>query len=178
MDKKIAFPGDYVASCEEFVPGKNTFAQNDNIYATAYGDVTYDGHTVHVKGKAKTIEQPVIGDVLIGVIEGMMDTRAFVDCAPLEKEGVRMLSKISAVLPVSNIRKGFVENIRDEIRIGDVIRAKVNAVLPNVELTITYPEYGVIKAFCSRCRNTMVLNDRKLICSKCEHVETRKLAQL
>lgn len=177
MENKIVFPGDYVASCEEFVSGKNTYAQNDNIYATAYGEVNFDGHTVAVVSKAKCIESPAIGDVLIGVIEGMMDTRAFVDCAPVEKKGVRMMSNISAVLPVSNIRRGFVENIRDEIRIGDVIRAKVNTTSPNIELTITYPEYGVIKAFCTHCRNAMVLKDNKLICSKCEHVETRKLAQ-
>lgn len=178
MDKKFVLPGDYIASCEEFVSGKNTYSKEDGIYSSSAGEVIFNGHNVDVIGSFKTIEKPAVGNVVYCVIVDMMDTRAFVECSPLESDNSRMTAGFSAVLPVSNIRKGFVENIRDEIRVGDIVKAKVSAVSPNVELTIVYPEFGVVKAFCSRCRSKMVLNDNKLVCSKCSRTENRKLAQI
>ncbi len=98
-------------------------------------------------------------------------------CIPILKENERSFPSFEAVLPVSGIRPGYVEQIRDEVRVGDILKAKVSKIdkQQNIDVNIMEQGYGVIKAFCSRCRSNMIINDNKVNCSRCNRIESRKL---
>ncbi|MGC8609341.1 MAG: hypothetical protein ACP5UV_05680, partial [Thermoplasmata archaeon] len=40
--KKMAFPGDIIATAEEYLPGKNTEEKNGEIIAIKFGSITKD----------------------------------------------------------------------------------------------------------------------------------------
>jgi len=70
-----------------------------------------------------------------------------------------------------------VKNVRDEYKIGDIIRAKI-ADLRNGEfrLATDADELGAIKAFCAKCRHAMVIESGILKCESCGYKDNRKLA--
>lgn len=41
-DKKVAFPGDIIATTEEYLPGRNTEEKNGEIVATKFGNIVRD----------------------------------------------------------------------------------------------------------------------------------------
>ncbi len=61
----VALPGDFLASPEEFLPGKNTYEQADSVRATLAGRVEKDLSkrevTVRPSVAAKTLK---VGDVV------------------------------------------------------------------------------------------------------------------
>lgn len=179
MKKKLVLPGEHLASAEEVIPGENTYTENDEVYSSSFGELRESERKADVGWeKARRISSPHIGMDLYCVVRKTSATKAFLDCVPaadLEKTGSRM--DISAVLPVQNIRSGRVREVRDELRAGDVIKAKISKVVrDDVDVSIFGNEYGVVKAFCSECRNGMVLKGDTLICSNCEREEKRKLS--
>ena len=63
-----------------------------------------------------------------------------------------------------------------ELKIGDIIRAKVIQVKPSVQLTTAERNLGVVKALCSICRGPLELRGRELYCPRDERTERRKVA--
>lgn len=173
--KKIVFPGEHLASCEEFIAGKNTFTDKDDIYSAAIGELESFGRMVQVNSR-KTFVPVTEGMEVYCTVRELSGTKAFVSCIPILKDNERSFPGFEAVLPVSSIRQGYVENIRDEIRIGDILKAKVTKIeRQDVDVSISEQGYGVIKAFCSRCRNGMIINGNNINCNKCNRIENRKL---
>ena len=176
VEKKIVNPGDYLASGEEFIAGKNTVAEKDDIYAAAFGEVHTFGRMVQVVNKTKNFVPLSEGMEAHCIVRELTETKAFLSCMPIVKENERSFPSFDAVLPVSSIRQGYVERIRDEIRIGDILKAKITKIeRQDNDISISEQGYGVIKAFCSRCRSNMIINDNKITCTKCNRIETRKL---
>ena len=74
------------------------------------------------------------------------------------------------------IRRGYVKNVRDEYRIGDIIRAKI-AAFQNGEFRLTTDgdDLGAIKAFCAKCRHPMKVESGLLQCEDCGAKDNRKI---
>ena len=84
---------------------------------------------------------------------------------------------LTGVLYVSNVKRGFVKDLSEEVKIGDILRVKILEVKKDaVSVTIAEKRLGVIKAFCSVCRHEMILTGNHLKCVNCGHVEKRKTA--
>jgi exosome complex component CSL4 len=83
---------------------------------------------------------------------------------------------ITAVLPVTGLgKKEYVRDLRDEVKIGDIIKAKVSKITKTgVDISIAGPESGFLCVFCPKCRNRMDLKDINFICNACEWKERRK----
>ncbi len=177
MERKLVVPGEYLASCEEALAGKNTITENDDIYAATFGELEMFGRMVQVKPSGKTFIPLKEGMEVHAIIEDILEPRAaFVTCMPIVKDDERSAPSFSAVLPVSNIRQGYVERMRDEVRVGDILKAKISKIdRTTVEISISDSGYGVVKGFCSRCRNNMVINENRFKCSNCGNAEARKL---
>ena len=174
--KKIVLPGEHIASCEEFIAGKNTSVEEDNIFSALCGEVDKYGRMVEVTNKHKTFVQITEGMDAYCIVTQTSPTKAFLLCTPILKDKERSYPNFEAVLPISSIRRGYVENINSEIRIGDVLKARVTKKeKSSVDVGTSEQGYGVVKAFCSRCRNNMIINGDTLICNHCERTETRKL---
>ncbi len=63
-----------------------------------------------------------------------------------------------------------------DMLIGDLVRAKVIRTGRFVDITISEPNLGVVRALCHRCRNLLVLTKNGLWCENCETPERRKVA--
>jgi exosome complex RNA-binding protein Csl4 len=61
--------------------------------------------------------------------------------------------------------------------LGDIFRAKVIQVNPSLQLTTKGANFGVIKGFCTECRNPLDKKKSVLECPVCGHREKRKMAR-
>lgn len=179
MDKKkLVLPGEHLLSSEEAEPGENTYTERDEIFSAALGETAVSEGAVNVKRKNRTPKRPYRGMEVYCVVKKTSPNKAVVECIPVEeaeKPGSTM--PITAVLPVTGLgKKGFVPDLRNEVKIGDIIRAQVSKVMKTgVDISIVGPEHGFLCVFCPRCRKRMDLKDRIFICSVCEWKERRKI---
>jgi len=178
MDKrKLVLPGDHLSSCEEAEPGENAYMESDEVYSAAVGeDVRAEGKAA-VKFKGRVLQQPHVGMEMYCVVTRASMNKAVAGCVPVSEaeQGGRGV-EIEAVLPVTAIRREYVADLRHEVKIGDILKARVQKVLPTgIELSMMGPEYGLVRVFCPRCRSAMEMKDRIFICS-CGWKERRKIA--
>ncbi len=170
----VIFPGKDIAVSEEAQPSQGTAEENGVVYATVFGSAKLEGGVASV-ANAKTPRLLKKGDVVLGKVEDLFDQVALVSFQPLEKNVVSSADR--AFLRISEIKGragGFVENFKDFLRIGDLIRARVIEVTDlGVYLTLAENGLGVLKAFCTTCR--MELNEN-LECKNCMRKERRKMA--
>jgi len=178
MDKKkLVLPGDYISSAEEAEAGQNTYMDEDNIFSATMGESSVEGGTASVKVRQENLVTPYVGMQVYALIIKTSLNKAIGVCMPVkEAEGEIRSIEFEGVLSVTEIRKGYVKDIRDEVKIGDIIKAKINKISPTgIELTIIWPEYGLVSVFCPRCRTKMDLKDRLFICGQCGWKEKRKI---
>ncbi|MCK5548063.1 MAG: exosome complex RNA-binding protein Csl4, partial [Thermoplasmata archaeon] len=81
-----------------------------------------------------------------------------------------------ASLHISNLSSGYTEDIRSEVRIGDIVQAKVTQVHPSIQLTTVGRDLGVVRAHCITCRKTLERRGKDLYCSDCDRSEPRTLS--
>jgi exosome complex component CSL4 len=178
--KKTVLPGEYIAGAEEAIPGENTYSANDEIFASAFGEVQERERRLDVVWKEARQMTPVQpGMELYCLARKVSPTKAFLDCTPAAGVGkTGSAIEVSAVLPVTNIKSGYVRDMRDEVRTGDLLKARIAKIeRSGVDVSINGPPYGVVKAYCTSCRNGMDLKNGALICSNCGRKESRKLSE-
>ncbi len=176
---KIVVPGETLAVVEEYLGGENTIEENSDIKAVAYGIAEYDDNKKIVSVKAKRTLKPLVaGAIILGEIISVKPDVVLVCMTEAKKNGQKLaLFQSLAIIPIRNIKKTYVRDARDEFRIGDIIIAEVTKVTPHtVELSTSKPEFGVIKAFCSKCRHELLLFGKILRCLNCNNTEHRKLS--
>jgi exosome complex component CSL4 len=86
---------------------------------------------------------------------------------------------------VSNISSSYLENIKDASKLGDLIKTEIIKIEPGIiDVTTKKPQLGILTAYCSNCRNRMILDNKdnsrsdikSVICLKCKNVEKRKVS--
>ncbi|MBD3210828.1 hypothetical protein GF318_05585 [Candidatus Micrarchaeota archaeon] len=176
-DKKLVLPGDYLASVEEAETGENTYEKDDEIYSAAMGEFQVSEGSAEVRRRDNRLKALYPGMQVYGLIFRTSLNKAIATCVPVdEMEGKMRSIEFEGVLPVTEIRKSYVKDIRDEVKIGDIILAKINKITSTgPELTIVWPEYGLAAVFCPRCRTKMDLKDRTFVCGQCGWEERRKI---
>ncbi|MEM3369272.1 MAG: exosome complex RNA-binding protein Csl4 [Candidatus Micrarchaeia archaeon] len=174
----IAVPGDILGTEEEFIPGNGTYADKDgNIRAMNAGTVSIDQDRKISVFSEREPEKLKPGDVVYGRVEEMFESVAFITIEHPNSADTERVDRMSAVIPVSEIKDGYVKSIRDEIHIGDIIIGAVKEVTPlRVVVTLKPRGMGVVIAYCSYDRKPMVLKGKTLVCSECGQKEERHLA--
>lgn len=176
MEKKFAIPGDNIGSEMENLPGAGTYADKDEIYSSLTGEVKDEARTLSI-AQARPLASLGVGTTIIGVIENIVEPIALVSM----KEGAGHqrfgVNPDYAVLHASMIKKGYVKNVRDEYKIGDIIRAKI-ADMRNGEMRLATDaeNLGAIKAFCAKCRHAMKIENNIMECESCGNKDNRKVA--
>jgi len=181
LTEEIVVPGDFLSVEEEFVAGKNTFEDNEgNIYSTVVGrkDFNQPEREVSVK-KNNSLNKAELGSIITGKVHLIKDPVVVLNILKIEKDGKEVISSFSsAQLMIANVAREHIKFLRDMFRVGDIVKAKVIKITKfGMDVTTQYPELGVIKAYCSNCRNPMELYGKTLKCPKCGSVETRKLSR-
>lgn len=181
MDKKTVLPGEFLSTEEEFVPGKNTFDSGGDIFSGSIGTVETDSKTKEISVKpAIDVHKIRRGQIVYGIVSFMKETRVAVNICASPVSGERtVVTPTNAMLPVRNVSREYVEKLRDCFRIGDIVKARIEKILPgpNLDISTNHPDLGVVKAFCIRCRKPLHLFGHSLKCMSCGNTERRKLAR-
>ena len=177
--KKVVVPGDEVGTSEEYIPGEGTYEENGKILSSQVGVVRYNDDEMIVETKPLN---PVVeverGDIVLATVTMVRDTMVVVDIKKVEGKDRAIAGDTSGTIHVSKASQAYVKDLKKEFKIGDYVRAKVMQAKPSIQLTTGYPEYGVVKALCSKCRGPMVRKGTMVYCPNCERTETRKISSM
>ncbi|MFH1240321.1 MAG: exosome complex RNA-binding protein Csl4 [Candidatus Diapherotrites archaeon] len=179
-DKNIAFPGDFLSTEEEYMPGKNTYVSDEgDVCSDSLGKSEIDTTEKSVSvEKMKNIEMLDVGTIVYVRVSMLKPSSVFVEIFAAEKDGKkRVVPSAMAAIPVRNISREYVEKLGDFFGIGDIVKAKVSFYAPyGIDLRTNEQELGVIKAFCKKCRKPLYLFGKQLKCRSCASNEQRKIA--
>jgi len=180
LDKsKLVVPGQQIAVSEEGEASTGAMESDGAVYATVAGNVIVDPQTYAISVKSPRSLVPLReGDIVNGLVHDIYDTVALIEFEPVASSGERKsYTNRFAYLRISEVSKGYVENFRDVLRIGDVLLARVREIKPlGIYLSIMDSGLGVVKARCSVCRHELRNAGRIMECPNCRNRETRKMA--
>lgn len=156
------------------------YDEKGNIYSLLIGVVSIsDKRVIEVLPKVET--PPVLkeGDVVIGKIEDIKDTVAIVSIACLKgREDREIATARQAVIHISNVKSGYVNELQNELGYFDLVKAKVIDA-KSLRLSTEDRRLGVIKAICKKCKGGLKWkgNGNVLECELCQLKEGRKLSE-
>jgi exosome complex component CSL4 len=177
----LVFPGSVLCTEEEFAPGSNAFSdETGNIISTAVGEPVFDSkkRIVTIERRTRSILPIQPGSVLVGKVVLVKDNAAVIEPISSQKNGMEVVHPNSTVaIPVSRMDRAFVESAKQKFKAGDIVVGLVERVERwGIDLNTSSTQFGVLKAFCTRCRSPMRLEGRQLKCTKCGNAEFRKIA--
>jgi exosome complex component CSL4 len=173
--REVALPGDFLASPEEFLPGKNTYEQGDSVRAILSGRVEKDLSKREVTLRPAVVARtPKVGDVVVGQVEAAMTSTAGVRISYLNGKETR--AGFPGTIFTRSERGGRGER-RTYVKLGDVVRARVASTLNGMnQLSIDEPHLGVLASLCTICGTPLPRGDGRARCEQCGSVEERKFA--
>ncbi len=173
-NRKILLPGDHVGPGEIYSESSSTYAEKDEVYASTVG--VLDENERGLRTRFKKL-QPTKGSIVYGIVLHVFENIAIVGITPEKSDEGKYAGPDEGKILVKNASKEFTRSMRDAVRVGDIVRAKVVGFEGDaLMLSTAYPEYGVIKAFCSRDRAPLEKVGRDLVCPVCKYKERRKIA--
>jgi len=174
--QKVVLPGDALAISEEFLPGPNTYDADGTIRALLAGNVVKDLAQREVDVKPFAVARmPSIGDVITGQVEAAQSSSAHMKIYYLN--GAPTQGGFDGTILLREERGGGRGIRRTQVKLGDIVRAKVVSTLNGIILlTISEPHLGVIVSLCSNCGNPLSGGGGRARCENCGNVEERKFA--
>ncbi|HEU12655.1 MAG: exosome complex RNA-binding protein Csl4 [Thermoplasmata archaeon] len=177
MDR-IAVPGEFLGTIEEYVPGHNVIEIDGKIFSSVMGKVEINEK--HMMINVKPIQElPIlkVGEIVYGVVQELYNEFALVTVVSIEGfEREIVGGRQDGIIHISKISEKYVDEIGKMFRIGDIVRAKVIKAKPSLQLTTAEPHLGVVKALCMKCRSPLKRENNILYCERCGRKETRKIA--
>lgn len=175
---RVVLPGDEVAVAEEFESGEGTFEEHGRIYASQPGRLQLDPQ--HRVARVAAFNPPAhlqVEDVVYAVVEEIRASMAEGRVLAIHGRDREVGGEVTGSLHVSKISNAYVESIRDTVRLGDIVRARVIQTEPSLQITTAEGNLGVVLARCVNCRrpSERAGNDR-VRCPWCERSDARKLA--
>ena len=136
-NRDIVIPGDLLAQGMDFVPGDNTYRENDSVYSTSLGLVFVSGRVI----KITPLSGPYVlkvGDKIIGKVIDITMSGWRIDTN----------TAYSAMLNVKDATTRFVrkgEDLSQIIEIGDFVIVNVSQVTSQNLIDVTMREPGLRK---------------------------------
>ena len=170
MSENATFPGDKIASIEEYEAGDNTFDDGDMVRAATVGekDMNKTTRTVSIK-HPKLLSIPKVGDVIIGTVAAVMSSMIAVSIDYINGEPTT--SKVECVCGTRNLR------IRNVALVNDIVALKIlNHLNGTIHAAISEPELGIIFTKCRKCGGKVVSMRDAIKCTECSWIDERKLS--
>ena len=170
MEDNQKIPGEKIASIEEYLPGENTFEDDDSIRATTIGEINLDSsERLASINRQKQITVPNVGDVFIGVVEANLPSMIAIKIKYVN--GKEMNSDLECICVTRHIRKKNIALAQD------VVKAKIiSHINGTIHATIDEPELGVLFTKCRKCFGTVVKMRDAVKCKDCGWIDDRKLS--
>ncbi|MEM0138130.1 MAG: exosome complex RNA-binding protein Csl4 [Thermoplasmatales archaeon] len=174
---KLVFPGEYLGTEEEYIPGSGTYLDEGRIYSASAGRVSIgaDFRITVVTGNEDMTPQQ--GDEIIGVVTEINDPLVVVSGEYIIRKGLVYETKSRVLVHASRIVGQYLDTCSKVIKVRDVIMGKVISTRGKIDLTLENPDYGVIYAYCSKCRRPLERINSELYCTYCQKSELRKVSR-
>ncbi|MFQ5476780.1 MAG: exosome complex RNA-binding protein Csl4 [Nitrosopumilus sp.] len=170
MSENAVFPGDKIASIEEYEAGYNTFDDGDMIRAATVGqkDVDKTTRTANIK-HPKLLSIPRVGDIIIGTVAAVMSSMIAVSIDYIN--GKPTTSKVECVCGTRNLR------IRNVALVNDIVTLKIiNHLNGTIHAAINEPNLGILFTKCRKCGGRVVPMRDAIKCTECAWIDERKLS--
>ena len=116
MDNNQKIPGEKIASIEEYLPGDNTFEDNDSIRATTIGQINLDASERSASiNRQKQITVPNVGDIIIGVVEANLPSMIAIMIKFVN--GKKVNSDLECICVTRHIRKKNIALAKDVVKV-------------------------------------------------------------
>jgi len=168
-------PGDCLGVIEEFTSGPGTYVEGGTIHSKVTGRTLLDmlNKQVSVYPIVQTASVPQVGNIVTGLVLEVRNKNAVLRIFQI---GDKMLSGFfKGMLHISGVSHGYVDNMFNVCKAGDIMRAKViSTENRSFFLSTADNDLGVIYALCSTCGHALQPGNRGMGCSKCGNIESRK----
>jgi len=170
MEEKQKIPGEKIASIEEYLPGDNTYDDNDVIRSTTIGDVNLDSsERLASINRQKQITVPNVGDIIIGVVEANLPSMIAIMIKFVN--GKKVNSDLECVCVTRHIRKKNIALAKDVVK-AEII-SHING---TIHASIDSQDLGVLFTKCRKCFGTVVKMRDAVKCKDCGWIDDRKLS--
>ena len=170
MDNNQKIPGEKIASIEEYLPGDNTFEDNDSIRATTIGEINLNSSERSASINRQTqITVPKVGDIIIGVVEANLPSMIAIMIKFVN--GKRVNADLECICVTRHIRKKNIALAKDVVK-AEII-SHING---TIHASIDSPELGVLFTKCRKCFGTVVKMRDAVKCKDCGWIDDRKLS--
>ena len=171
MSENTVFPGDKIASIEEYEAGYNTFDDGDMVRAATIGEKDIDKATRIASIKhPKTLSIPKDGDIIIGTVAAVMASMIAVSIDFINEKPTT--SKVECICGTRNIR------IRNIALVNDIVTLKILSHLNGtIHATISEPDLGVLFTKCRKCGGRVIPMRDAIKCTECSWIDERKLSK-
>ena len=170
-------PGDHLGVIKKFTSGPGTYVEDGVIHAQVTGRTLLDmlNRQVSVYPVVEKATVPQVGSIITGEATDVRNKNAVLR---IFKVGDKKLSGFfKGALHISGVSHGYVDNMYNVCKSGDIIRAKViSTANRSIFLSTADRDLGVLHALCSMCGNVLQPANRGMGCSECGNFERRKLA--
>ncbi len=170
MSEALAFPGEKIASIEEFEAGDNTFDDGDMVRASTVGEKNLDKTTRIASIKhPKMLSIPKVGDIIIGSVAAVMSSMIAVSIDYIN--GKPTTSKVECVCATRHIRK------KNVALLNDIVTLKIlNHLNGTIHAAMDEPSLGVLFTKCRKCGGSVVQMRDAIKCTECSWIDERKLS--
>ncbi|MET1101691.1 MAG: exosome complex RNA-binding protein Csl4 [Pyrodictiaceae archaeon] len=180
LQNKLVYPGEELATIEEFIPGDGCYVHDSKIYSAIIGRVQLNMSTrrisVHpLSGKPHI---PRKNMQVYGYVASIIrDDLALIKII-FDERGQMFSGEFTGILHISQATPQKVNNMYEVLRVGDVVKVTIlNSTSPYIVST-KHATNGVVLAFCSKCGAPLfkVPGEEGLVCPRCGNREKRKTA--
>ncbi len=170
MENNNKIPGEKIAQIEEYLPGDNTYEDNDVIRATTIGDINLDSvERLASINRQKQITVPKVGDIIIGVVEANLPSMIAIMIKYVN--GKKVNSDLECVCVTRHIRKKNIALAKDVVK-AEII-SHING---TIHASIDSQDLGVLFTKCRKCFGTVVKMRDAVKCKDCGWIDDRKLS--
>jgi exosome complex component CSL4 len=170
MSESYTFPGDKIASIEEYESGYNTFDDGNMVRAATIGEKDMDKVTRIAKiNHPKILSIPRIGDTIIGTVAAVMSSMIAVTIDYIN--GKPTTSKVECVCSTRNIRK------KNVALVNDIVTLKIiNHLNGTIHAAMDESHLGVLFTKCRKCGGKVLQMRDAIKCTECSWIDERKLS--
>jgi len=170
MNENQKIPGEKIAQIEEYLPGDNTYEDNDVIRATTIGNIKLDSaERLASINRQKQITVPKVGDIIIGVVEANLPSMIAIMIKFIN--GKKVIADLECVCVTRHIRKKNIALAKDVVK-AEII-SHING---TIHASIDSQDLGVLFTKCRKCFGIVVKMRDAVKCKDCGWIDDRKLS--
>ena len=164
------FPGEKIASIEEYEAGENTFDDGDMVRSAVIGTINMNKKDrIATVSKTQNQLMPKAEDIVIGTVAAVMSSMMAVTINYIN--GVPSKSGIECICSTRNLRKRTIALVNDIVTLK--ILSQNNGTL---HATINESNLGVLFTKCRKCGQVVLPYRDAIKCKECSWIDDRKLS--